>query len=101
MPVQRRVHVVDPTIVRSSNGVDSLVDKLIVIHSESLPLVLTLANGDAALKVARHRLQVLDQLAFLGVDHRHQPFMISLAAAWPTRRQRREWSCIAATQLAP
>jgi len=36
VPVQRRVHVVDPAIVRSGNGMDPLVDKLIVIHAESL-----------------------------------------------------------------
>jgi hypothetical protein len=63
--------------------------------------MLRLANANAALKVVHDSAQLLDKPAFLGVDHRHQPLLIGLAADWPTRRQGRKWSCIAATQPAP
>ena len=45
----------------------------------------TLANSDAALQVACDRAQVLDERLLLVLDHRDQPIVISLAAAWEAR----------------
>jgi hypothetical protein len=42
-----------------------------------------------------------EQLTFLGANQRDKPLVISMAAASPRRRQRREWSYIATAELAP
>jgi hypothetical protein len=89
--------IVDRAVVRHGNGVDALVGKLIVIHDATLPLMLALANLNAALEIARHRLQMLDQLRFLVVDHSDKLLVIGAATAWPARRQWRERSRIAVT----
>jgi hypothetical protein len=90
MSIQRRVHLVDGAIVRPGNGVDALVDELVVIHGDSLPLVLALANSDAALQRACDRAEVLNQCLLLGANPLDEPLVVGLGAAWRARRQRSE-----------
>ena len=47
--------------------------------------MLALANLNAAFEIVDDAAQVLDEQLLLGLDHRDQPFMISLAAARAAR----------------
>ena len=78
----------------------TLVDDLVVIHGETLPLALRLPNTNAPPEVVHDAAQVLNYRLLFHLNLRHQPFVTSLAAAQPARRQGRERSGIAATQLA-
>jgi hypothetical protein len=83
------------------NGVDALVDELIVVHAASLPLPSCFAYSDAPLKIARHCLQMAEQLAFLCENLCDQLIVVRTAAASPARRQWRKRSYIATAELAP
>ncbi|HEY2529822.1 MAG TPA: hypothetical protein VGJ20_18085 [Xanthobacteraceae bacterium] len=83
MSIQGHMHIVDRATMRLGYGMDALVDERIVIHGTSLPLAPRLA----ALEIARHRLQITDQLGLFSTDQRNQPFVISIAATSPPRRQ--------------
>jgi hypothetical protein len=86
--------------VGSGNGVDTLVDQFIVVHSANLPLASRFAYSNAPLEIARHCLQMANQLGFLGVYHRDQLLVIRTAAAFATRWQWRERSYVAAAEPA-
>ena len=51
----------------------TLVDDLVVIHGETLPLSLSLPNTNAPPEVVHDAAQVLDQCLLFRLDHRHQP----------------------------
>jgi hypothetical protein len=102
MPIQGRVHVLYRATVSSGNGVDTPVDEFIVVHSATLPLPPCFAYSNAPLEIARHCLQMANQLGFLGVYHRDQLLVIGTAAARPDAgRQGRERSRIAIAEPTP
>ena len=80
---------------------DAVVDELIVVHAASLPLPSCFAYSDAPLEIARHCLQMAEQPAFLGMNHRDELIVISTAAALSACRQWSERSYIATAELAP
>src|SRR5262249_51462852 len=101
MMIQGRVHFRDRAAVIPGNASHAFLDDLVVIHGTSLPLMLGLANTDAALEVADDRAQLLDQAGLFGADHREKLLVIGAAAASPARRQWSERSHIATAELAP
>src|SRR5215471_12986946 len=97
--IERCVHFRDRAAVIPGNASHAFLDDLVVIHGTSLPLMLGLANTDAALEVADDRAHMLDQAGLFGADHREKLLVIGAAAAPPTRRQGREGSGIAIPEL--
>jgi len=58
--IERCVHFRDRAAMIRGNASDAFLDDLVVIHGTSLPLMLGLANTNAALEVVDDRAQVLD-----------------------------------------
>jgi len=56
----------------------TLVDDLVVIHGETLPLALRLPNTNAPPEVVH---DAADQCLLFRLDHRHQPLVIGPTAA--------------------
>jgi len=99
MPVEGRVHLIDLAVMRPGVGVDARVVELAVIHDANLPLMLAPANPDATLEIMDNSAQVLEQFAFLSVDHGNQLVVIGVSAAPPASGQRRERPYIATAEL--
>jgi hypothetical protein len=101
MVIQGRIHFSDRAAVVPGDPLRTLVDDLVVIHGETLPLSLGLPNTNAPAKVVHNRAQVLDERSLFGLDHRHQLLVIGLRTAWRARWQGCERSGVATAQLPP
>ena len=58
--IERYVHFRDRAAMIRGNASDAFLDDFVVIHGTSLPLMLGLANTNAALEIVDDRAQALD-----------------------------------------